>query len=90
MLQMPSGTSYEIDPNKCRGQDVSDNQKAVKYVAGKFIDIMMASYVALPLLVLHLFNLFLANDNQQDLPRDLHSHCGCCVGDIPQMPTLSY
>lgn len=51
MLQMPSGTSYEIDPNKCRGQDISENQKAVKYVAGKFIDIMIASYVALPLFV---------------------------------------
>ena len=48
MVTMPAGTTYEIDPTKAMGQDVSQNQKNIEYVALNFLQIISSSLPALP------------------------------------------
>ncbi|KAF9527976.1 hypothetical protein CPB83DRAFT_363170 [Crepidotus variabilis] len=48
MLAMPTGTSYEVDPNKAYGQDIAQNQRNVEYVASTFLNLMSSSLPALP------------------------------------------
>jgi neurofibromin 1 len=50
MLEMPPGTSYDIDPNSAVtiGQDIAANQRSLEYVAAVFIKLMSSSLPALP------------------------------------------
>ncbi|KAH8096624.1 hypothetical protein BXZ70DRAFT_945419 [Cristinia sonorae] len=48
MTSAPEGKSYEIDPNKASEQDIVQNQKAVEFVAGTFLELITSSVPAFP------------------------------------------
>jgi neurofibromin 1 len=48
MVNMPAGTTYEIDPSKAMGQDVALNQQNIEYVASNFLQIISSSLPVLP------------------------------------------
>ncbi|TCD61394.1 Ras GTPase activating protein ira2 [Steccherinum ochraceum] len=48
MTSAPEGKSYEIDPSRASEQDIMQNQKAVEFVAGTFLEIITSSVPAFP------------------------------------------
>ena len=81
MQDLPSGSGYEIDPNKAIGQDVYQNQKNVEHVASTFLSLLLSSLPALPWWARsRRYSSYLnLTKGFQDVPRNMYAYREGCV-----------